>query len=198
MAQRVTPPRSVASVWDLPALGKEFLNECMHPGTQLCPLWVPPTSPPLPRGPLLRAPPPPLPRPLSPHAGPLTTGRSAPFPPPARRTSARTAAGTSTRLGTAEDGQGTNNGAGGPLQTSREETGSQPRGAKAAAEREARSWEKLGARGSEHGDGPGKAGPEKVGAAQGARCRRRGHARAPGGPSLQNCHFTHNTNRPNR
>lgn len=84
------------------------------------------------------------------------------------------------------------------MQTSREETGSQPRGAKAAEEREARSWEKLGERGSEHGDGPGKAGPEKVGAAQGTRCRRQEHARAPGGPSLQNCHFTHNTHRPNR
>lgn len=55
---------------------------------------------PHPRGRLLHAPGP------SPHAGLLTTGRSVPFPPPARRTFARTREGTSTRLGRAETGWG--------------------------------------------------------------------------------------------
>ena len=57
-------------------------------------------SPPLSWDPLLHAPSP------SPHAGLLTTGRSVPFPPPARRTFARTREGTSRRLGRAEMGWG--------------------------------------------------------------------------------------------
>ena len=103
------------------------MNACM----QLCPPWVPST---------LGAPPcsdshdsislhhsctfpapgggeSSLPQPLSPHAGLLTTGHSAPFPPPVRHTSGRTAGGTSTHLGTAEDRQGKNR-AGRCLQTS--------------------------------------------------------------------------------
>lgn len=60
----------------------------------------------------LEALPPTLSQSLLPHVGLLTTGRSAPFPPPAHHTFGLTAEGTSTHLGMAKDRAGKNNRAG--------------------------------------------------------------------------------------
>lgn len=132
---------------------KEFLNERMHTCAQLCPLWVlpagvpfsapsvltpfssiiaTPASPGAPRSP---------PQPLSPRAGLPTTGRRAPFPPPARHTSGRTAVGTSTRLGTAEDGE--ERGRGMLADLSGRGQAANPGERKQGAEREAGRWEKV-------------------------------------------------------
>lgn len=70
---------------------------------------------------LLEALPPPLSQSFLPHVGLLTTGRSAPFPPPAHHTFGLTAEGTSTHLGMAKDSAGKNNRAG----DTQEGTGSQ-------------------------------------------------------------------------
>lgn len=93
-----------------------------------------------------RGPPSSPPQPLSPRAGLPTTGRRAPFPPPARHTSGQTAAGTSTHLGKAEDGE--ERGQGMLADLSGRGQAANPGERKQGAEREAGRWEKVEAGGT--------------------------------------------------
>lgn len=103
-----------------------------------------------------------LSQPRSPHAGLLTTGRSAPFPPPAHHTFGPTAEGTSTHLGTAEDRSGEEQQG---WVTPRDPS---PRGEKKQGEKgkpgDGRSWGNgaLSMGWTIARAGPGEAGPETV------------------------------------